>query len=114
MDDFPTFMKNPKNAIATDFQSGGIDGYLYEGAGGSQLIYWSCQKEGVSEEHVHDYEEYMVVVQGSYTVILPEGEFELTAGQEFYIPANIPHAGRFKARTRTIHVFGGKRAERAV
>ena len=112
MDDFPEFMKNPANAIATDFQSKGVEGFVFDGAGKSQVAYWSCHIDGESAEHVHDYEEYMVVVQGSYTVIMPEGEFELTAGREFYIPAHIPHAGRFCAHTRTIHAFGGRRAER--
>ena len=38
---------------------------------------------------------------------------KLSKGDEYYIPKNIPHAGKFIAGTRTIHYFGGKRAERA-
>ena len=37
----------------------------------------------------------------------------LVSMDEYFIPQKIPHAGEFKAGTRTIHYFGGKRAERA-
>ena len=112
MNDFPAFMRNPQNAIASESQSRGIEGYVYDGADGSQMAHWKCYNDGVSDEHVHDFDEYFIVVQGQYTLVFGDKRVAVKAGEEYYIPRGTPHAGEFKAGTRTIHAFGGKRAER--
>lgn len=113
MTSFPEFMRHPANAIATGAQSPGVVGYVFDGVDGSQMAFWTCQYDGVSQEHTHDFDEYMVVVEGEYTLVLRDQRITLTSGQEYYLPAEVPHAGEFKAGTRTIHAFGGKRADRA-
>jgi quercetin dioxygenase-like cupin family protein len=112
MNDFPKFMKNPLNAIAAQSQSKGIEGYVYDGIDGSQIAYWTCHEDGFSKEHVHDYDEYMIVVQGLYTLIINGEKIPVKSGEEYYVSKGIPHAGEFIAGTRTIHAFGGKRAKR--
>ena len=112
MDDFPMFMKNKKNALAEGSQSSGIEGYVYDGADGSQMIHWTCKVDGVSDEHAHDFDEYFTVVQGVYTLIINGKRIPVKAGQEYHIPKGVPHAGEYIAGTRTIHAFGGKRAKR--
>ena len=112
MNDFPEFMKNPKNKIAATSQSKGIEGYVYDGADGSQMAYWTCNTNGVSDKHTHDYDEYFIVVQGEYTVIISGKRIPVNQGEEYFIPKGEPHAGEFIAGTRTIHAFGGKRADR--
>ncbi|RPJ61773.1 MAG: cupin domain-containing protein [Dehalococcoidia bacterium] len=112
MDHFPTFMKNPANAISASSQSKGVQGYVFDGADGSQMAFWECKLDLTSAEHVHDYEEYFVVVQGLYTLIIDGGKIPVTAGQEYHIPKGVPHAGEAVAGTRTIHAFGGLRAKR--
>jgi quercetin dioxygenase-like cupin family protein len=111
MDDYPKFMKNRENAIAegADRQ---IEGYVYDGADGSQMIHWTCAIDGISEEHVHIYDEYMIVVAGRYDMLIDGRKTVLNAGEEFYIPKGVTHSGRFAKGTRTIHCFGGKRADR--
>ena len=113
LDDYPKFMKNKKNAIAEGSQSSGIEGYLYDGADGSQMIHWTCKVNGKSDEHTHDYDEYFIVVQGRYDLIIKGKRVPITAGDEYHIPKGVAHAGEFIAGTRTIHCFGGKRAKRA-
>ncbi len=113
MDDFPEFMKTPNNLIASKAQSIGVKGWVYDGRDGKQVAYWICEIDGVSKEHVHDYDEYFTVVQGKYTVIVNNQRIYVGKGDEYFIPKNVPHAGEFVAGTRTIHCFGGKRAERA-
>jgi mannose-6-phosphate isomerase-like protein (cupin superfamily) len=112
MDEFPRFMKDKKNEIdeGTDRQ---IEGYMYDGANGSQMIHWTCNAAGKSAEHVHDYDEYFIVVQGRYDLIIKGKTIPVKAGDEYYIPKRVAHAGEFIAGTRTIHCFGGKRAKRA-
>jgi ethanolamine utilization protein EutQ (cupin superfamily) len=62
---------------------------------------------------VHDYDEYMVVVQGCYTLVFGENRVAVGAGEEYLIPRGLWHGGEVAAGTRTIHAFGGRRAERA-
>jgi quercetin dioxygenase-like cupin family protein len=115
MDDFPEFMKNPADRIAAvDQATPGVEGYVFDGADGHQMAFWTCREKASSKPHVHDYDEYMLVVQGRYTLIFEGGRTELNAGDEYFIPRGVPHAGEVMAGTRTIHAFGGRRAERAL
>ncbi len=113
MDAFPGFMTTPANEIASHQRSSGVDGYVFDGADGSQMAVFQCARDGVSKEHVHDFDEYFIVVQGEYTLGMEGRRILLTAGMEYLIPRDMPHDGAFIAGTRTIHAFGGKRAERA-
>lgn len=114
MEDFPDFMKNPANRIAATAQATpGVEGYVFDGADGSQMTLWTCRETASAGEHTHDYDEYMHVVQGCYTLILDGKRIPLPAGAEFLIPRGTPHGGEVVAGTRTIHVFGGHRADRA-
>ncbi len=113
MDDYPDFMKSPKNRIRGSSQyTEGIEGYVFDGADGSQMAFWICKQDRKSSEHVHDYDEYLVVVKGNYRVGMNGRVFELTPGMELHIPSGVPHDGEAIAGTRTIHCFGGLRALR--
>jgi quercetin dioxygenase-like cupin family protein len=112
LDHFPAFMKNPVNAISADSQSKGVQGYVFDGAEGSQMAFWECGSDIISAEHVHDFDEYFIVAQGLYTLIIGGERIPVTAGQEYFIAKGIPHAGEATAGTRTIHAFGGARAKR--
>ena len=113
MDNFPEFMRNHSNKIALESQyTKGIEGYLYDGADGSQMAIWICQENASSVEHVHDYDEYIVVLQGRYTIIFDEEKVSLSSGDEYVIPKGIAHGGEVVAGTRVINAFGGQRAKR--
>jgi quercetin dioxygenase-like cupin family protein len=95
LDDFPAFMKNELNQIDSKYQSSDqIEGYVYDGIDGSQMTYWKCKDKGYSTEHTHEYDEYMIVVQGRYTIILGNERYDINAGEEVLIPENVPHAGK--------------------
>ena len=113
MNEFPEFMKNPAIKIAATSQSTpGVVGYVYEGADGSQMAYWTCRVTAESAAHVHEYDEYMIVVQGCYTLIIDGQRIPVNAGDEYFIPRGVSHSGEALAGTRTIHAFGGHRADR--
>ncbi len=113
MNDFPDFMKHPSNRIVRSAQATkGVEGYVFDGAEGSQMAFWTCTESALSEEHSHDFDEYMIVVQGRYTLLVGGQRIPVNAGEEYFIPRGLPHAGEVQAGTRTIHAFGGRRAER--
>jgi quercetin dioxygenase-like cupin family protein len=112
MNEFPEFLRNPLNAVGSRQKSVGVEGFIYDGADGSQVVIFQCATDGISKEHVHDFDEYFAVIQGEYTLGMQGRTISLTAGQEYFIPKGIPHDGAFIAGTRTINAFGGKRAER--
>jgi mannose-6-phosphate isomerase-like protein (cupin superfamily) len=113
MDEFPPFMKHAANRIATSNQATpGVEGYIFDGAEGSQMAFWTCRETAASAAHAHDYDEYMLVVQGCYTLIIDGERVPLQAGQEYFIPRGVLHSGEVLAGTRTIHAFGGHRADR--
>jgi mannose-6-phosphate isomerase-like protein (cupin superfamily) len=113
MDDFPEFMKRAENRIATSSQATpGVEGYVFDGAEGSQMAFWTCRETASSAPHAHEYDEYMIVVQGCYTLIIEGKRIPIKAGEEYFIPKGVSHSGEVVAGTRTIHAFGGRRAER--
>jgi quercetin dioxygenase-like cupin family protein len=110
---FPVFAKNPANRIAASSQfTDDIEGYVFDGAVGSQVALWTAHADRVSKEHVHDFDEYVLVIEGRCTVIIDETRTELRAGDEFVIAKGTRQSMAVAAGTRTMHVFGGKRASR--
>ena len=113
MNDFPEFMKCQANRIATSSQATpGVEGYVFDGVDGSQMAFWTCCPSATSAAHAHECDEYMIVVQGCYTLIIDGRRIPINAGEEYFIPKGISHGGEVVAGTRTIHAFGGRRAER--
>jgi quercetin dioxygenase-like cupin family protein len=114
MSEFPEFMKRPANRIVTSNQATpGVEGYVFDGADGSQMAFWTCTQTARSASHVHDYDEYMIVVEGCYTLVIDGRRIPLNCGDEYCIAAGVQHSGEALAGTRTIHAFGGHRADRA-
>jgi quercetin dioxygenase-like cupin family protein len=114
MNAFPEFMKHPLNRIASSTQATpGVEGYVFDGKEGSQMAFWTCSENAVSAQHVHEYYEYMLVVQGCYTLVIEGKRIPIKAGEEYFIARGLPHAGEVVAGTRTIHAFGGHRADRS-
>ena len=113
MGQFPEFMRNPANKIAAETQyTKGIEGFVFDGADDSQMAFWTYPDGGISAEHTHPYDEYFVVVEGQYTVIIEGKQITCGVGDEFFIPKGTPHGGESLPGTRTIHAFGGQRAKR--
>ena len=78
------------------------------------MAFWTCRQSASSAAHVYDFDEYMLVVQGCYTLIIDGKRIPVTAGQEYVILRGTLHAGEVVGGTRTIHFFGGHRAGRVV
>lgn len=112
MNEFPEFMKRQANIIPKSQQNTpDITGYYYTANDGSQMAFWSYSADRVSKEHMHDYDEYMICVEGEYIVTINGEENVLHAGDELFIPKGAMQGGRVKAGTRSIHAFGGARVK---
>jgi quercetin dioxygenase-like cupin family protein len=113
MQDFPEFMKTPKNKVPNQNQySHDIEGYYYTANDNQQIAFWTAHTAGTSKTHTHPYDEYIACIQGKYTVIIDGGEVDLEKGDEFLVPKGTEHVCRRVAGTRTIHAFGGKRIQK--
>jgi quercetin dioxygenase-like cupin family protein len=106
-------MRQSANRIATSSQATpGVEGYVFDGADGSQMAFWTCHQTASSAAHSHDFDEYMLVVEGCYTLLISGERIPVNAGEEYLIPRGVAHGGEVVAGTRTIHAFGGHRANR--
>lgn len=113
LDTFPEFMRSQANRIASSNEATPwVEGYVFDGLDGSQMAFWTCHESTESASHVHDFDEYMMVVQGCYVLIIDGKRIPVTTGHECFIPRGVPHSGEVAAGTRTIHAFGGHRADR--
>jgi quercetin dioxygenase-like cupin family protein len=110
MNQFPAFMKNPLNRVDEAQQNTrDIEGYYFEGKDGSQIAFWECHTDRISEKHTHPFGEYVVCVSGEYTAFLDGERTVLEPGDELFIPEGTEQWGMCRAGTRTIHAFGGRR-----
>ena len=57
------------------------------------MAFWSCRETAASAAHVHDYDEYMLVVQGCYILIIDGERIPVMAGEEYLIPRGVAHSG---------------------
>ncbi|HTY81285.1 MAG TPA: cupin domain-containing protein [Dehalococcoidales bacterium] len=113
MKSFPDFMKKPANKIAEEsLYTKGIEGYVWDGTDGSQVAIFISPERGQSAIHTHTYDEYMLVVEGRYVLIIEGKRISLRPGDEYLIPAGVPHGGEVVAGTRVFDAFGGKRVKR--
>ena len=114
MADFPAFMSSPANRIAAASQyTEGIEGYVFDGADGSQVAFWTCRQDRTSAEHTHAFDEYVVVIEGECTAFLgDEAPIVLRSGEELFVPKGTRQRMAVRAGTRTMHVFGAKRVLR--
>jgi quercetin dioxygenase-like cupin family protein len=113
MSDFPAFVRNPANRIAASSQfTDDIEGYLFDGADGSQVALWTSKADRCSTEHTHPFDEYVLVIEGRVVAIVGGRRIELVAGDELHVPAGVRQSMEVTAGTRTMHIFGGRRARR--
>ena len=113
MNEFPKFMKSPLNKVSSKSQyTPGIEGYVFDGADGSQMAFWTYKQDALSEKHLHEYDEYIAVVQGQYKITIEGQIIYLNPGDEYVIAKGVLHGGEAAAGTRAIYAFGGRRARR--
>ena len=112
MTHFPDFVRMPCNRVA-NVPDPSMEGYFFEGEDDVQVVFWECENGGESPEHVHDFWEYAVVVEGTFDGLAGEEEVHLGPGEECVIPPGVVHSGRYSKDYRAIDVFSAKRVSRS-
>ena len=107
---FPDFVRHHQNHV--NDPPPGMAGYVFDGRGGEQVVFWENAEGGVSPPHSHDFWEYAVVVTGTFDGKIGEEHVHLGPGDECVIPPGVVHEGRYSANYRAIDVFGAKRVSR--
>ena len=83
--------------------------YIASSPAGGQFVV--VQVDGVCdvEEHVHDYDEFCLVLQGSITTWIGDKEYVSEPGDLLYEPANVSHRARIEGPYVAIDFFAGPR-----
>ena len=64
-------MKQACEQIAKNNQATpGVEGYVFDGVEGSQMAFWTSGETATSEARSHEFDEYMLVMQGCYPLIV--------------------------------------------
>jgi hypothetical protein len=74
------------------------------------MVFGTCSQTAAATPHVHD--EWFIVVEACYRLVIDGKRIPVRAGEEDVIPGGPWQGGEPQAGTRTIHVFGGRRAAR--
>ena len=113
MKKFPPFVTSGANAVAGSHDPS-VAGFVFDGADDVQIIFWQCEKGGESADHVHDFWEWAVVLEGTFDGLVGGNPLHLGPGEECLIPPGVRHSGRYSAGYRAIDAFSGHRIDRAV
>ena len=111
MKKFPSFLTTRSNQVA-NVPDPSMQGHVFEGKGGIQIVFWQSENGGVQPEQVHDFWEYALVVEGSFEGIVGGQPVSLKPGDECVIPPGTRHSGTYSRGYRAIDAFSAKRVTR--
>jgi len=113
MKKFPEFFCNTANRVHPDDAPGeGMEGFVFEGADGVQIVFWQSEKGGTVPPHSHDYWEYALVVAGRFEGRVGDKAVSLGPGDELVVPPGVVHEGRHSAGYRAVDAFQARRVRR--
>jgi quercetin dioxygenase-like cupin family protein len=108
---FPEFFANRKNGVA-DVPDPSMQGFVFDGADHTQIVFWQCENGGIAPTHTHDFWEYALVVEGTFDGMVGDKKVHLEAGEECVIPPGTLHSGKYSTNYRAIDAFGARRVSR--
>lgn len=106
---FPEMIRRSELEVESGWE--GLRGYMFQGADGSQVIFWECDNEVKAEPHKHEYDEYCLVIEGVCKETIEEETKILKKGDECQIPAGKLHWATMGPKYRAIDFFGGPRCK---
>jgi hypothetical protein len=76
--------------------------------GNTRMVFWTYSRSQQSQPGIHRYDEYIVVVEGCYTVVVngTSTACDQVNRADIHIPGGVRHSREVIGGSRTIHVFG--------
>jgi quercetin dioxygenase-like cupin family protein len=97
---FPDFIKQlPEVNIQID----GFKGYLFQGET-QQIVFMEFRNDTDIAEHSHE-SQWEIVLEGSVDVWIDGKKHHFSRGDQFYIPAYLPHHARIHAGYKSLACF---------
>jgi quercetin dioxygenase-like cupin family protein len=87
--------------IKTDLD--GVNGWLAQGES-FQIVFFEIQAGRSIPPHSHG-PQFGFIIKGSLTLTIGDITYDLSAGDSYYIPANVSHYGNFKSDTLAMDFF---------
>jgi quercetin dioxygenase-like cupin family protein len=112
MKKFPDFVMSAANRVAAG-PNPDMAGSLFQGADGVQVVFWQSEAGGEQPEHVHDFWEYALVIEGTFEGTVDGRVVHLGPGDECVIPPGAVHRGTYSPGYRAIDAFGARRVVRS-
>ena len=75
------------------------------------VVNWSVEAGATVPVHSHPHEQFSMVVEGEFQLILDDEEDVLKPGRVALIPADTPHSGEAKTDCKIVDVFSPTRDE---
>jgi hypothetical protein len=111
MQDFPELMKNLNCTPDKDQHTQSIEGYYFEDAEDSRAACWFCRADQTSKEHSHDFDKYMICIDGQYNIAIGDKKTAGSGKRIFHIQRRCANSGKVKAETHAIHAFCCRRIQ---
>jgi quercetin dioxygenase-like cupin family protein len=90
-----------------DIQFKGIRAWIVQGEN-TQLVFFEMEPSAVVPEHIHEYPQWGMVIDGEMNLIINGRSLICTKGTEYLIPARAEHYARFHKETRVVDFFSEK------
>lgn len=81
----------------------GVNGWLAQGES-FQIVFFEIQAGRSIPPHTHG-PQFGFIIKGSLTLTIGEATYDLSAGDSYYIPANVSHHGIFNSYTLAMDFF---------
>ncbi len=91
------------NLPLADIPIKGLKAYISQGKG-HQILYMAFEEDVDLLEHAHD-AQYGVVLNGQIDLFIDGVETSFVKGDQYYIPAGVPHSGKIHAGYADITFF---------
>jgi quercetin dioxygenase-like cupin family protein len=111
MKKFPDFITNDADRVA-NVPDPSMAGFVFEGDDDVQIVFWQCENGGGCEEHVHDFWEYAIVVEGHFDGTIGDEVIHMEPGDECVIEPGVRHSGTYSKGYRAIDAFSARRVTR--
>lgn len=72
---------------------------------GMSVLHWNMEDGSIVDWHEHPHEQFGYVIKGGFKIFMGKEEYELQAGDAYFVPPNTQHRFIALGETEAIDVF---------